>query len=470
MNQDNFWNKLFLYIIISVTVYFYSCANQLPPSGGDDDKTPPEIISIYPRPNSINYKDNKLRFKFDEYVDRRSFEESFFISPKPKGGYEFDWSGKEVEVKFSKALDKNKTYVIIIGIDLKDLRGGNALASPLSFAFSTGSRIDEGNISGMVFSDNYDRVKILAYLKAGKTEDSLNPGNNIPDYILQVSPDGSYEFTNLPDGEYRVFAVSDEDRNNLFDKDLDNIAVLSDDLRLAKDSNAISGLNFLLKDFDINKTGKEFLDLLKADSINFIYSNISNGDNNIPPDYRFYFYFKNTSLKKADMVNNFTVTDTVSSKSYRLVFNWLNDSLLEVFSAERFALSSGLKLIIDLRGTGKKYLYERRFNIAGKNNFGKIFGKIISGEDALPHVNIRLYNKDNKFVTYSAKLKDTTGFVFEEVLEGNYMMLSFIDENENGKPDKGNYYPFGPAEKFFIYDKELKVKGGWNVENVFIKF
>ena len=470
MNPDNFKNKLFLYIIISVTLYFYSCANQLPPSGGDDDKTPPEIISIYPKPNSINYKDNKLRFKFDEYVDRRSFEESFFISPKPKGGYEFDWSGKEVEVKFSKALDKNKTYVIIIGKDLKDIRGGNALASPLSFAFSTGSRIDKGNISGMVFSDNYDRVKILAYLKDGKTEDSLNPGNNIPDYILQVSPDGSYEFTNLPDGEYRIFAVSDEDRNNLFDKDLDKIAVLSDDLRLAKDSNTVSGLNFLLKDFDINKTGKEFLDLLKADSISFIYSNISNGDNNIPPDYRFYFYFKNTSLKKADMVNNFSITDTVSSKSYRLVFNWLNDSLLEVFSTEKFSLSSGMKLTIDLLNTDKKYSYERKFTVAGRNSFGKLSGKIISDEIILPSVYVKLYNKENKFITYSIKISDTALFAFDEVLEGNYILISFIDENGDGRIGKGEYYPFRSAERFIIYDKELKVKGGWNVENVFLKY
>lgn len=462
--------NLFIFLAVSLTLYFYSCANQLPPSGGDDDKTPPEIISVYPKPNSINYKDNKLRFKFDEYVDRRSFEESFFISPKPKGGYEFDWSGKEVEVEFSKALDKNKTYVVIIGKDLKDVRGGNGLSSPVSFAFSTGSKIDEGNISGMVFSDNNDRVKILAYLKTGRSADSLNPAKIIPDYVLQVSPDGSYDFTNLPDGEFRLFAVSDEDRNNLFDKDLDKIAVLSDDFDLRKDSNSVSSVNFLLKDFDINKTGKEFKDFLKADSLNYIYSNISGGDKNIPPDYRFYFYFSNTKLSKSDMVNNFSVADTATGKSYRLVFNWLNDSLLEVFSTEKFTLSSVLKLTIDLTKTDRKYSYERSFTVAGRNSFGKISGKIISDEKDLPPVYVKLYNKDNKFVSYSAKVTDSAGFLFDEVIEGNYILLSFIDENDDGRIGKGEYYPFRSAERFIIYDKELKVKGGWNVENVFLKY
>ena len=462
--------NLFIFLAVSLTLYFYSCANQLPPSGGDDDKTPPEIISVYPKPNSINYKDNKLRFKFDEYVDRRSFEESFFISPKPKGGYEFDWSGKEVEVEFSKALDKNKTYVVIIGKDLKDVRGGNGLSSPVSFAFSTGSKIDEGNISGMVFSDNNDRVKILAYLKTGRSADSLNPAKIIPDYVLQVSPDGSYDFTNLPDGEYRLFAVSDEDRNNLFDKDLDKIAVLSDDFKLMKDSNSVSSVNFLLKDFDINKTGKEFRDFLKADSLNYIYSNISGGDKNIPPDYRFYFYFSNTKLSKSDMVNNFSVADTATGKSYRLVFNWLNDSLLEVFSTDKFTLFSVLKLTIDLTKTDRKYSYERSFTVGGRNNFGKISGKIISDEKDLPPVYVKLYNKDNKFVSYSAKITDSAGFSFDEVIEGNYILLSFTDENDDGRIGKGEYYPFRSAEKFIIYDKELKVKGGWNVENVFLKY
>lgn len=466
----NLKEKFYICILFSAAAYFFSCANQLPPSGGDDDKTPPKIISVYPKDNSINFKDSKLKFRFDEYVDRRSFEESFFISPKPNGGYEFDWSGKEVEVEFPGQLDKNKTYVVIIGKDLKDIRGGNSIASPVSVAFSTGSKIDKGNISGTVFSDNNERVKILAYLKAGKTEDSLNPERNIPDYILQVSPEGSYAFTNLPEGEYRLFAVSDEDRNNLFDKDLDKIAILPDDYKLSKDSNEIRGLNFLLKDFELKKNGKEFLNQLKGDTLNYIYSNISNGDKNIPPDYRFYFYFKNTSLKKADMVNNFSISDTVSGKSYRLVFNWLNDSLLEVFSTEKFSFSSVLKLSIDLTNTGKKYLYERIFSVAGRNSFGKISGKIISDEKILPPVFVNLYNKDNKFISYTAKITDSSMFAFNEVLEGSYILFSFADENNDGKPDKGNYYPFKPSEKFIIYDKELKVKGGWNVENVFIEF
>ena len=170
---------------------------------------------------------------------------------------------------FSKALDKNKTYLVIIGKDLRDIHGGNQLESPVSFAFSTGSKIDEGSISGKVFSDNNERVKILVYLKNGKPENDLNPEKSVPDYVLQVSPDGSFEFNNLPPGNYRLFAITDEDRDNLFGKDFEKIGILSDDFILTEDSNKVSNVNFLLKDFESDKTGSDFTKLFNRRFIKF---------------------------------------------------------------------------------------------------------------------------------------------------------------------------------------------------------
>ncbi len=463
-------SNYYFYLIIPVVLFFCSCANQLPPSGGEDDRTPPKIISITPKPNTVNFRGNKVKIKFDEYVDRRSFEESFFISPRPEGENKFDWSGKEVEVGFPKPLDKNKTYVIVIGKDLKDFRGGNKIESPLTFAFSTGEKIDEGKISGRVYADNYERIKVLAYLKNGKTEDDLNPENHLPEYITQVSQDGAFVFTNLPAGDYRLFAIIDEDRNNKFDKDADRVSALSQDYTLTKDSMEAGEINFVLKEFDTDKTNPEFLKLLAPDSLNYIHSNIPPNGKNIPPDYKFYFYFRDNELSKPDIVNNFSLTDTSTGKSYRLVFNWLNDSLAEIFSTEKFALSSVLKIAIDLTKTNKKYFYEVTFTTDGKNSLGKVSGKIVSKDTVTLPVVIKLYNNENPFISYTQKLTDTTSFEFAEVAEGNYTLVSFLDEDENGKIGRGEYFPFKPAEKFVIYEKEIKVKGGWNVDNVFLNY
>ncbi|MDQ3193631.1 MAG: Ig-like domain-containing protein, partial [Bacteroidota bacterium] len=381
--------RIILSAIVSISVY--SCANQLPPSGGEDDRIPPRILSVSPKPNSLNFRDKKITFRFDEYVDRRSFQESFFISPKPGGEINFDWSGREVEVEFSQSLDRNKTYVIVIGNELKDVRGSNRIESPVSFAFSTGAKIDKGIISGNVLAGNYDRVKILAYIKNGKPNDRLNPENSLSDYVKQVSPDGSYQLTNLPEGEFRIFAITDEDRNNLYDKDLDKIAILSKDYRLTGDSNEIAEVNLLLKEIEPDKFSRDFVAMLKPDSISFISANISNDEKNIPPEYRFYFYFRNNSLSKQDIVNNFSLRDSANNVSYRTVFNWLNDSLVEVFTTEKLNASSAFEISIDLTGTGRNYFYKIKFYTAGKNSFGKLSGKITRAGSGSSPVYVQLY-------------------------------------------------------------------------------
>jgi hypothetical protein len=53
------------YIFIFLTaLVFFNCANQLPPGGGDVDRIPPEIISVYPPDGTINYKDDYIEIEF----------------------------------------------------------------------------------------------------------------------------------------------------------------------------------------------------------------------------------------------------------------------------------------------------------------------------------------------------------------------------------------------------------------------
>ncbi|MEO6695080.1 MAG: Ig-like domain-containing protein, partial [Ignavibacteria bacterium] len=383
----------------------------------------------------------------------------------------FDWSGKEVEVQLPVSLKKDQTYVVTIGNELKDVRGSNRLEVPYTFAFSTGNIIDSGKISGKVFAENFERIKILAFQISGKSEAMSDPSKNSADYVSQISPDGNYVFTNLSKGEYRLFAVRDEDRNNLYDKAVDKISVLSGDIVLDRDSTEVDNANFLLRSIEADRSGKDFLKQLKADSINFISSNISNNEKNIPDNYKLYFYFKNLeAITKEDVVNNFFIIDSSLNKSYRLVFNWINDSLLEVFSTENYKAGSVINVLLDLSTTDKKYRYSRNFEISGSENSARISGRIISKETLLPPVNLKLIKKDNSFISYSKRLVDSVDFVFENIPEGDYLLFSYVDQNENGKFDEGNFFPFTPSEKFVIYENNLRIKGSWKIENVFLEY
>ena len=244
---------------LAIILLFQSCANQLPPGGGEEDKTPPKLTFQSPVSSSLNFRGNSIVMEFDEYVDRRSFQEAFHISPPAEGEINYDWSGKEVEITFAKPLWKtepNKTFVITVNSNLKDIRG-NSLTSPITFAFSTGPRIDKAGIDGLVFNKTEDKpVTILAF-RLGLTDSSYEPAKNLADYITETSSEGNYNLTNLSPGKYRIIAVEDDDRNLLYTTDRESYAVLQYDINL-EDSAQLTGVDFYMNYADAlikSKTG-----------------------------------------------------------------------------------------------------------------------------------------------------------------------------------------------------------------------
>jgi hypothetical protein len=223
----------------------FGCAGQRPPEGGPVDTTPPEIISVYPSPNTTNYADSRVALEFSKYVDRRSVEESIFISPYVKD-VEFNWSGREVEMSFREPLRENTTYVVTIGTDVLDTNNRNRMAHAFSLAFSTGTQIDRGEIRGRVFDEKPSGVMIFAYRLDDLNADTLNPMTQKPDYITQAGSAGDYSLSHLTFGLYRIIALRDEFRNLLYDPETDAMSTAPGDIGLDERDSLRSELNFQL--------------------------------------------------------------------------------------------------------------------------------------------------------------------------------------------------------------------------------
>jgi hypothetical protein len=239
--------KFFLFSIFSISVIvLLGCANQQLPEGGPVDMTAPAIISIYPDSNKLNFNDNKLKFEFDRYVDERTFEESIFISPYV-GTLEFDWSGTEVEITFSEKLRRNTTYVVNIGTDVLDkYRGRMRMAKAYTLAFSTGPDIDRGGIEGLVFpmkkSDAAAGIMIFAYQLDALNPDTLNPVTAKPDFITQTGKSGDFFLHHIPFGSYRIFAIRDEYRNLVYDREVDEYGVPSNSIHISQSDTLVAGV------------------------------------------------------------------------------------------------------------------------------------------------------------------------------------------------------------------------------------
>jgi len=243
-NPKSLLPPLALFLVVCCLVW--RCATQIYPSGGPVDTVPPTIVSTYPEPNTTHFTDNKIILEFSEYVERRSVEESIFISPYVGGELEFNWSGKEVEITFPQKLKENRTYVVTIGTDVVDVRNRNRMAVAFALAFATGDRIDSGAIAGRVFDKSPEGLMIMAYRLTGLNPDTLNPMKIQPDYITQTGKGGVYTLSHLALGKYRVFAIRDEYRILLYVPQADAYGVAQSDIVLDAAHPSISDVNFQL--------------------------------------------------------------------------------------------------------------------------------------------------------------------------------------------------------------------------------
>ncbi|HTR99914.1 MAG TPA: Ig-like domain-containing protein, partial [Bacteroidota bacterium] len=236
------------------------CAGQVPPPGGPRDTVPPAVIRTVPDTNATRVSPKAITLEFSKYVDRRSVEESIFISP-PLGELTYDWSGREVTLTYTGALRPATTYVVSVGTDVADLREGNHMASSFALAFATGDSIDRGSISGRVFDEKPAGVLIFAYRLGGIRPDTLDPSHSKPDYVTQTGSAGTFALVHLAMDSYRVFAVRDEYHNLVYDAQVDQFGTAPGDLTIAPPHVALSGLFFRLS---MEDTTRPFLSGARA--------------------------------------------------------------------------------------------------------------------------------------------------------------------------------------------------------------
>jgi hypothetical protein len=243
MAAERITAALFLLSLAAVAI-LGGCASQVPPGGGPTDTVPPEIVSTSPGPGTLHFTGDRIEVGFSEYVDRRSFQESVFLSPSP-GALAFDWGGTDVRISFPDTLRANTTYILTVGTDLKDTRN-NRMAKSFALAFSTGGMIDSCTAAGTVDDASPGGVMVFAWDVDGGRGDTLNPASVKPDYLTQTGADGSFILRNMRAGAYRLMAVRDVFKNLLYDIQTDAYGMATTDFLLEEGKRSVDGIGFRL--------------------------------------------------------------------------------------------------------------------------------------------------------------------------------------------------------------------------------
>ena len=182
---------------------FVSCAAIMPPPGGPKDETPPELVKVTPSDGTTYFEGGKVELLFSEYLDENSFERAITVLPLLSQKPEIIFKGNRLIIYFPDSLSLNQTYIISISRDLSDEHKVK-LSQGIQVAFSTGPQIDKGLISGLV---DYEKDASLNLWKIQNGNDSLAFYKRIPDYVIDASSEGFYEFKFLSPGQYRIAAV-----------------------------------------------------------------------------------------------------------------------------------------------------------------------------------------------------------------------------------------------------------------------
>ena len=234
--------NIFRILLIVLILTSYGCAKRGTPSGGEKDTTPPVLLKSEPGMGTSNFKEEKIRLYFDEFIKFKKLQDQLIVSPplkntpiiKPQGS-----ASRMVEIQLFDTLLENTTYSINFGNALVDNNEENPYPF-LQYVFSTGDRIDSLELKGAV-KDAFNRkadpyVTLMLYPNDTVYNDSIvykeppryigSTGDSLPIFNLNY----------LAGGSYRVFAIKDDNKNNRYDPYLDKIGYIPEPVTLPNDS------------------------------------------------------------------------------------------------------------------------------------------------------------------------------------------------------------------------------------------
>lgn len=197
-----------------------ACASMGRPEGGPRDYNPPVFIKSTPVPGELNVTPTKIELTFDENVELDDAFNKVIISPVMKTTPVVRAQGKRVTVDLRDTLLPNTTYTLDFADAIKDLNEGNIIDG-FAIDFSTGGELDTLRISGMVFEG---RTLEPAQGMTVAVTDNLSDTalTKVPfQRIARTNQLGQFTVRNLKPGRYRVYAINDVNRDNLWDRSED---------------------------------------------------------------------------------------------------------------------------------------------------------------------------------------------------------------------------------------------------------
>jgi len=200
-------------------IFLLACAQQVAPTGGPKDSSPPQVLQAKPESQTTNFDAERIEIEFDEFVKLDRLKDQLITSPPLKYDLRTSIRGKTLRIEIKDTLKENTTYVFNFGNAIVDIRENNPLEN-FTYVFSTGNSIDSSRINGILIDafegEPMDEVLVMAYKESEDLNDSL-PYLKRPDYLALSNENGYFTLDYLQAGKYKLFALKEDNDNYLFD-------------------------------------------------------------------------------------------------------------------------------------------------------------------------------------------------------------------------------------------------------------
>jgi hypothetical protein len=229
-----------------------SCANtSSPPSGGLKDTLPPILVKVNPAQNDTGFPrtKGKVQFTFDEYTIVKTATD-IFLSPPLKKKVQSKVYGKNIIISFPDTLKADQTYTLDLGNAIADNNEGNLFPRTV-YTFSTGNVIDSMYITGSVM----DAEKLLP-VKGALVSLYTDFGDSalfkqLPVAATKTDDWGFFSIRNIKPIEYRLYAISDANNNNLYDPATESVGFIT---RVVRPDSVMKEDSYALQVFDMKDT------------------------------------------------------------------------------------------------------------------------------------------------------------------------------------------------------------------------
>lgn len=225
-------------LILGSIMFSHSCANTTtPPSGGPKDTIPPVITKIAPLPGtrSVPVHKPQIYFTFDEFVVVKD-QQNIFLSPPMEKNPKYKIKGKSLVVYFESDLDSGKTYTVDLTNAVADNNEGNMFPG-YTLAFSTGDQVDSMMITGTVQDCNTLMPIKGATVMLYKDQADSAIFKQRPSAAGKTDDWGFFCLRNIQDTVYRLYAVMDENHDNMYQAENEKVAFLDTVIRPAQKIN-----------------------------------------------------------------------------------------------------------------------------------------------------------------------------------------------------------------------------------------